>query len=100
MNEDEIAIDSDDHKSYFSYKVIEPLLIPVINTPYQCFIDYLINLWKAVEICSQHNGASALLTFGAVAMNMHFQTLVELKGAQYKMSSHFNYGGLKKLHFE
>ena len=80
MNEDGIAIDSDDHKSYFSYKVIEPRLIPVINTPYQRSIDYLINLWKAVEICSQHNGASALLTFGAVAMNMHFQTLVELKG--------------------
>lgn len=33
-----------------------------------------------METCSQHNSASGLLTFGAVAMNMHFQTLVELKG--------------------
>lgn len=37
-------------------------------------------VWRAIEICSQHNSGATLFTFGAVAMNMHFQTLVELKG--------------------
>lgn len=55
--------------------------MPVIGNPYQRSIVPLISLWGAMETCSQHNSASALLTFGAVAMNLHFQTLkVELKG--------------------
>ena len=54
----------------------------MINTPFHAGIDGLINLWRAVEICAQHNSGAALFTFGAVAvaMNMHFQTLVEYKG--------------------
>lgn len=39
----------------------------------------LINLWNAVEICAQQNSDAALFTFGAVAMNMDFQILVDLK---------------------
>ena len=78
INDEEIAIDSDDHLSYFDYGKIEPRLIPVISTPYGRSLQSLINLWEAE--CSQHNSGSALFTFGAVAMNMHFQTLVELKG--------------------
>ena len=33
----------------------------------------------ALKVCTQHNNSSALFTLGAVSMNMHFQTLVELK---------------------
>ena len=40
----------------------------------------LTSLWNAVEICSQHNSDAALFTFGTVAMNLHFQSLVDLKG--------------------
>jgi len=29
---------------------------------------------------TQHNGVSALFTFGTLAMKLHFQSLVELKG--------------------
>lgn len=80
INDEGIAIDSDDHLSYFDYGKIEPRLIPVISTPYRRSLQSLINLWQAVNECSQHNRGSALFTFGAVAMNLHFQTLVELKG--------------------
>ena len=49
-------------------------------SPYRPSLDGLMNLWKAIETCAQHNSGAALFTFGAVAMNMHFQTLVEFKG--------------------
>ena len=48
--------------------------------PHKPSLEGLIDLWKATETCSQHNRQSALFTFGAVAMNLHFQTIVELKG--------------------
>ena len=35
------------------------------------------NLWKVIETCAQYNSGEALFIFDAVAMNMHFQTLVE-----------------------
>ena len=75
-----MQIDSDDHRTYFDYRSIEPRLIPVISTPFRSSLQPLVNLWEAVKSYSQHNSGSALLTFGAVAMNLHFQTLVELKG--------------------
>ena len=37
-------------------------------------------LWNAVKICFQHNSDAALFTFGATAINLHFQSLVNLKG--------------------
>ena len=52
----------------------------MINTPYRRSLQPLINLWDALNECAQHSRGSALFTLGAVAMNMHFQTLVELKG--------------------
>lgn len=33
-----------------------------------------------IDICAQHNSEAVLFTFGAIAMNVHFQTLVEFKG--------------------
>ena len=80
LNEDGMQIDPDSRQSYFHITQIEPRLLPVIPTPYRRSDRGLINLWEAVEIASQHNAPAALFTFGAVAMNMHFQTLVELKG--------------------
>lgn len=79
MNENGDIIEADRHKTYFNHLEIEPRLIPVISSPYRPSLVPLINLWNAVEVCSQHNSGSALLSFGAVAMNLHFQTLVELK---------------------
>lgn len=73
-------IDSDEQRTYFDHQTIEPRLIPVINTPYRGSLQPLIALREAIEMCSQHNCAAALFTFGAVAMNANFQTLVELKG--------------------
>ena len=72
-------IDPDNHQTYFHIQQIEPRLLPDIRTPYRPSLNGLKNLWEAVEISSQHNSAAALFTFGAVSMNMHFQTLVELK---------------------
>jgi hypothetical protein len=80
IDEEGLPIDSDNHNMFFDKQHIEARLIPVIAMPYHCILQPLINLWNAIEICSQHNSGAALLTFGAVAMNMHFQTLVELKG--------------------
>ena len=40
----------------------------------------LKRLWRTLETCTQHNSVSALFTFRALAMNLHFQSLVELKG--------------------
>lgn len=51
-----------------------------MKSPYIPSPDGLTKLWNAVEICAQHNNDVALFTVGAVAMNMHFQTLVDLKG--------------------
>ena len=34
-----------------------------------------------LHINKKHNAPAALFTFGAVTMNMHFQTVVELKGS-------------------
>ena len=80
LNDEGCVIDSDDQHSYFDQQKIEPRLIPAINTPYRRSVRPLVNLWEAMDICSQHNSGAALFTFGAVAMNLHFQTLVELKG--------------------
>ena len=59
-----------------------PLLLPVINLPFRPSLQGLTLLWNVVEIWSQHNSNAALLTFGAVAMNLYFQTLVDLKGVR------------------
>lgn len=80
LNDEGIVIDSDDQRSYFDHHRIEPRLIPAIRTPYRRSLQPIINLWGALHECAQHNSVSALFTLGAVAMNMHFQTLVELKG--------------------
>jgi len=80
MDENGEVIDSDEHRTFFDYQRIEPRLIPVISTPFRSSKRPLKRLWRAVETCAQHNGTSALFTFGAVAMNLHFQSLVELKG--------------------
>ena len=80
LNEDGMQIDPDQRQSYFHVAQIERRLLPVIPTPYNPSPDGLVNLWRAIEVATQHNAPAALFTFGAVAMNMHFQTLVELKG--------------------
>ena len=59
---------------------IEPRLLPSIQTPYECSCTGILNLWGAIETASQHNQGSVLFTFGALVMNLHFQTMVELKG--------------------
>ena len=59
---------------------IKQRLLPSIQTSYECSCTGILNLWGAIETTSQHNQGSALFTFGAVVMNLHFQTLVELKG--------------------
>ena len=80
MNEDGEVIDCDRHRIYFDKQHIEPRLLPVIPTPFSPSLDALQDLWQALKCCAQHNKNAALFTLGAVAMNMHFQTLVELKG--------------------
>ena len=80
MDEEGDIINSGDHQIYLDNKQIEPHLQPILNSPYIPSKDGLVNLWNAVEICAQHNSNAALFTFGAVAMNMHFQTLIDLKG--------------------
>lgn len=80
MDDEGHAIDTDKYNIYFNQNQIEAKLLPAIILPFQSSIQPLIDLWKAVEICSRHNSGVALFTFGAVAMNMHFQILVELKG--------------------
>ena len=80
LNDEGFAIDSDDQRSYFDNHQIEARLIPAIRTPYRRSVQPIINLWAALRESAQHNGVSALFTLGAVAMNMHFHTLVELKG--------------------
>ena len=69
-----------EHRIYLDKQHIEPRLLPIINSPFRPLLQGLTLLWDAVEICSQHNSDAALFTFGAVAMNLHFQTLVDLKG--------------------
>ena len=73
-------IDTDRHKIYFDQHNIEPRLLPVIHMPYSRSLQSLKDLWLALKCCTQHNMEPALFTLGAVAMNMHFQTLVKLKG--------------------
>ena len=80
MNEDGVVIDCDSHRIYFDKQHIEPRLLPVIATPFTPSLKALQNLWIALKSCAQHNKDPALFTLGAVAMNIHFQTLVELKG--------------------
>lgn len=80
MDEDGYTIDSDSQKTYFDHQRIEPRIIPIIPKPYRRSKQPLMKLWDSVEICTQHNRGSALFTFGAVAMNLHFQTVVDLKG--------------------
>lgn len=80
LDENGLVIDSDDHLTYFDYQHIEPRLIPTLPTPFRPSKRPLRRLWRAVETCAQHNSASTLFMFGAVAMNLHFQSLVELKG--------------------
>lgn len=75
-----MAIESSDQCIYFDEKHIEPILIPDIWHPYEHSLTPLVRLWNAVKICSQHNDGAAIFTFGAIAMNLHFQTIVELKG--------------------
>ena len=80
MNDEGFAIDSNDQQSYFDYNKIEPRLIPAITMVYRRSVQPPLNLWDAVSECARHNRGLALLSFGAIPMNMHFQTLVELKG--------------------
>lgn len=80
LNEEGYEIDQDQRRSYFHVTQIEPRLMPSIQTPYVRSCTGILNLWGAIETAAQHNRGSALFTFGAVAMNLHFQTLVELKG--------------------
>ena len=77
MNEDGDVIESDRHRIYFDKQHIEPRLLPVNPIPFSPSLEALQDLWHALKCCAQHSKNSAL---GAVAMNMHFQTLVELKG--------------------
>ena len=67
INDEGYAIDSDDQLSYFDYGKIEPRLIAVISTPYRQPLQSLVNLWEAVNECSQHNSSSVLFTFAARA---------------------------------
>ena len=85
LNEDGCAIDPDSQKMYFDYKKIDPHLIPCTVAPYQCSLRPLVDLWRDVEVISQHNSAATLLTSGAIAMNLHFQALVELKGGAFQL---------------
>ena len=80
MNEDGQVIDSDHQQIYCDQQHIEPRLIPIIYKPFQPSLSALVHLWNAVEVIAQHNHGPALFTFGAVAMNMHFATVVKLKG--------------------
>lgn len=80
LNEDGIELDPDNRHSYFDITQIEQRLLPQMPTPFRRSPQGLINLWQAIEVATQHNAPAALFTFGAVAMNMHFQTLVEMKG--------------------
>ena len=80
LNEEEYEIDHNEWRSYFHMAKIEPRLLPSIQTSYKCSCTGILNLWGAIETASQHNQGSALFTFGAVVMNLHFQTMVELKG--------------------
>ena len=79
MKEDGTIIHAGEHRIYLDKQHVEPLLLPVINLPFRPCLQGLTLLWNAVEICSQHNRDAVLLTFGAVAMNLHFQKLVDLK---------------------
>lgn len=51
-----------------------------IPTPFTPSLKALRDLWLTLKCCAQHNKDPTLFTLGAVAMNIHFQTLVELKG--------------------
>ena len=82
MKEDGTIIHAGEHRIYLERQHVEPLLLPVINMPFQPSLQGLTLLWNVVETCSQHNSNAALLTFGAVAMNLYFQTLVDLKGVR------------------
>lgn len=73
-------MDTDSRQMYFHVAQVEPRLLPLISAPYQHSLEGLTNLWVAIETAAQHNAPAALFTFGAVAMNLHFQTVVELKG--------------------
>ena len=80
LNEDGTLVEPDSKQLYLHLAQIEPRLLPAIPMPYNQSLDSFIDLWKAIEVATQHNALSALFTFGAVAMNLHFQTIVELKG--------------------
>ena len=80
MKEDGTIIKAGKHRIYLDKQHIEPHLLPVINSPFCPSLQGLTSLWNAVEICYQHNNDAALFTFGAVTMNLHFQSLVDLKG--------------------
>jgi len=80
MDEEGFVISSDNHRIFLDKQQLEPRLLPILSSPFIPSNDGLINLWNAIEICAQHNSDAALFTFGAVAMNLHFQTLVDLKG--------------------
>ena len=75
LNDEGKVIDTDDHNTYFDSKHK-----PVVYTPFSPSLQTLVDLFQAIEICTQHNRDCALLTFGAVAMNSHHQTIVEEKG--------------------
>ena len=80
MDEDGDIINLENHRIYLDRHQLEPCLLPRLNSPYASSNQGLLNLWNAIEVCSQHNSDAALFTFGAVAMNLHFQALVTLKG--------------------
>ena len=82
MKEYGTIIHAGECRIYSDKQHVEPLPLPVINLPFLPSLQGLILLWNAVEICSQHNSNAALLTFGAVAMNLYFQALVDLKGVR------------------
>ena len=80
MKEDGTIINAGEHRIYLDKQHIEPRLLPVINSPFHLSLQGFTSLWNAVEIRSQHNSDAAFFTFGAIAMNVHFHSLVDLKG--------------------
>ena len=79
INEHGEVIDSEEQRTYIDYKSIGPKLIPAIPKPYSRTLVLLCQLWEAIKTSSQHNSGAALFTFGAMAMNLHFQSVVNEK---------------------
>ena len=80
LNEEGYEIEHNDRQTYNNFSNIEKRLIPAVVQPYRRSKTALVNLWDCIQTVTQHNAKAALFTFGSVAMNLHFQTIVEYKG--------------------